>query len=595
MILRRLGWQLFLTNLVIATIAIGAVTWYGVQLYRKSYLEQTVEDERVRAFLIGKEYERAWSEGSGVAIDTLCKQLARRTATRITAILADGTVIGDSERDPATMDNHRNRPEVLTALTGEIGLSRRYSTSVQAEMMYVAAPIMAGNRVIGVVRTSLHMADVSRELHRFYGRIGMGAAGLVLICAVLSLLLSRRISRPVEAMRTGAQRFARGDLTSKIPVPSVQELGELATALNEMALLLDERIQTITRQANEREAILASMVEGIIAVDNEEKIIGLNRSAASMLAIEPLAAASRPVYEVIRHSGLQRFIHDALASIVSIETDLSFPAALSPDAERFMQVRGTALRNGAGQAIGALIVLNDVTRVRQLENVRKDFVANVSHELRTPLTSIKGFVETLQTGALDTPADARRFLDIICQQANRLDKIVEDLLALSAIEKGVESQSVELVADKVEDVLTAAVADCQHLARAKNIRLGITCAGECTARINPSLLQQAVTNLIDNAIKYSNEGREVMVRAESVEKEVRISVVDQGIGIEAQHLGRLFERFYRVDKARSRKLGGTGLGLSIVKHIALAHHATVTVQSTPGSGSVFCIHLPKGK
>ncbi len=262
------------------------------------------------------------------------------------------------------------------------------------------------------------------------------------------------------------------------------------------------------------------------------------------------------------------------------------------DHEGVLQARGAALHDARGRSIGAVVVLNDVTDFRRLEHIRRDFVANVSHELKTPITSIKGFVETLLDGAIHNAEDAERFLQIIAKQADRLDTIIEDLLSLSKIEQGEDSGDITLELGRVKDVVDSAAHDCQQKATERRIHVCTACEEQITARMNPQLLEQAVINLLDNAIKYSEPGSEVQVLASQFYDEVTITVSDRGCGIAAEHLPRIFERFYRVDKARSRKLGGTGLGLAIVKHIVQAHRGHVTVKSTASVGSVFTIHLP---
>jgi two-component system phosphate regulon sensor histidine kinase PhoR len=292
---------------------------------------------------------------------------------------------------------------------------------------------------------------------------------------------------------------------------------------------------------------------------------------------------------VVRNPELQNFIEQTLAGSEAVESQVII---LNEDEERYLQFRGTILRDATGNKIGTVVVFDDVTRLRKLENMRKDFVANVSHELKTPITSIKGFIETLMDGAINDPEDARRFLDIIARQTHRLNAIIDDLLTLSKIEQQTEKTQIQLQSSPLLPTLTAAAQLCEVRATPKDIRMRIDCSEDLTVSINPPLLEQAVVNLIDNAVKYSPEHGEVMIRALPNDTEVLIQVIDRGCGIEPRYLPRLFERFYRVDKARSRKLGGTGLGLAIVKHIVQAHDGRVTVESTPGTGSVFTIHLP---
>jgi len=294
------------------------------------------------------------------------------------------------------------------------------------------------------------------------------------------------------------------------------------------------------------------------------------------------------IQEVVRNTELQQIIRRALDSHEPVEGEI----AIRSEPRVFLQAHGTVLRDGTGECIGALVVLNDITRLRTLENMRKEFVANVSHELKTPITSIKASVETLLDGAMENREMARRFLDIVVRHADRLNAIVDDLLSLSRIEQEAENRQIELDALDVEPVLQAAVQSCLVTADERGINIQVSCANDLKARMNAPLIEQAVVNLIDNATKYSDPGGVVHVVAEQKGTEVRIDVRDTGCGIAPEHLQRVFERFYRVDKARSRNAGGTGLGLSIVKHIVQAHGGRVTVESALGKGSTFSLFLP---
>jgi len=315
----------------------------------------------------------------------------------------------------------------------------------------------------------------------------------------------------------------------------------------------------------------------------------MNQAAGQLLEIDPSSVHGRAIQEVVRNIDLLRFVARTLASMWPVEGDI----ILHNEGERFLQAHGTILRDTQGRGMGALIVLNDVTRLRRLENVRREFVANVVHEIRTPVTSIKGFSETLLDGALEDPKNAKQFLGVIARQTDRLNAIIEDILSLSRIEQEAENAEIVLREERLVDMLQVAIQLCETKAAAENVGINLVCEEDILARINPPLLEQAVVNLIDNAIKYSGQGSVIHIEAARKEAEIIISVRDEGCGIPEEHLPRLFERFYRVDKARSRKLGGTGLGLAIVKHIIQAHGGRVTVDSTLGKGSTFQLHLPK--
>jgi len=416
----------------------------------------------------------------------------------------------------------------------------------------------------------------------------IGGLYIALLAALAGISTTRKVNKPIAEVTEIVGSYSQGVLDKRLPSWNYGEFGELSEAINKMAAQLDARIHAISAQRNEQEAVFFSMMEGVLAFDAREKLININNAAMKMLGIEKSAVVGRYMQEVIRNIHLQRFISRALASHEVEEDEIS----LQPSAELIVHANGSVLRGQNGEVLGGLIVLNDITRLRQLENIRREFVANVSHELKTPITSIKGFVETLRDGAINDPEDTRRFLAIIARQTDRLNSIIEDLLSLSKIEEGTEKQQIVLEYGKIKNVLTSAIQSCELKAKNKGIALNLTCNEMLRANINAQLLEQAVVNLIDNAIKYSDDGKSVEVSGIKNGEGVLVSVRDHGCGIEEKHLPRLFERFYRADKARSRELGGTGLGLAIVKHIALAHSGNVDVHSVPGQGSIFRIRLP---
>jgi two-component system phosphate regulon sensor histidine kinase PhoR len=585
---RRLLWQLYPSYLLITALSLVAVGVYASRSMHRSWLETTARDLRTRALLIRDEVSELVLSGSPDQVDRLCKRLGAESGTRITVILPSGKVIGDSEEDPARMENHADRPEIIKALSGSNGVSTRYSPTLGINMMYAAIPLESEGETVAVLRTSLPLTSIDAAIRALYARIAVGVLVVAALAAGVSLFVSRRISRPIEDIKHGALRFASGELRSRLAVPDSEEIGALAEAMNEMAAQLDDRIGATLRQRNELEAVLASMIEGVLAVDPEERLIGMNQAAAAMLGVDPERARGQSIQEVIRNTRLQEFAAQALSASEPVEGEM----IVAGDQELYLQAHGTSLRDAQGRKIGAVVVLNDVTRLRGLERMRREFVANVSHELRTPITSIKGFVETLLDGALENQTDAKRFLSVLGRQADRLNAIIEDLLLLSSIEQSTERAEVELQEAGIADVLRSASELCEPKSKEKSIAVTVACPADLTLRVNPALLEEALVNLIDNAVKHSDAGARVAVEAKREQGEVVISVADQGCGIEPEHLPRLFERFYRVDRGRSRKLGGTGLGLAIVKHIALAHGGRVSVDSTPGRGSIFRIHLP---
>ncbi len=589
---KRLLWQVFAPFVTITLLALLAASWLFSGTLDQFHTEQTRQELEARARIVAAQVGEHLRPEEMRRVDALCKKLGALSLTRLTVILPDGRVLGDTSEDPQQMDNHASRPEVVAALGGVVGTATRYSHTVQQKMMYVAVPVTESGRIVGCVRTALSLARVDRARQAVVSQLTGIALAVGLAASLLSFALVRRISRPLAEMRDGAQRFARGELTGRLPLYASEELAGLAEAMNLMASQLDERIRAVVGQRNEQEAVLASMIEGVLAIDREEKILRLNQAAAALLDLPPEGVVGRRIQEVLRKPDLQKFVAEAMRSAHPIETEIRL---LIRGEERFLQTHGTPLRDATGREIGVLVVLNDITRLQRLENIRRDFVANVSHELKTPITAIKGSVETLLDGALTEADSAPRFLEIIARQADRLNAIIEDLLALSRIEQEEEKSGIQLAEVNVAVVIQSALQSCQVKARDKQVRFTVECPSDLHCQANALLLEQALINLVDNAIKYSGEGGAIRIAVHAAATGLEIIVRDFGCGIAREHLPRLFERFYRVDKGRSRKQGGTGLGLAIVKHIVQAHGGQIAVDSTPGEGSTFTIQLPKAQ
>jgi two-component system phosphate regulon sensor histidine kinase PhoR len=585
---KRLLWRIYPYYLVIALVSLAGMTWYDSAAVRSFYLERSEADLQARAVLLEKPFTAELAAGHFSQIDTLCKELGLQTEMRITAILPNGKVVGDTQESPDRMGDHSDRPEIIQAFAGNVGRDTRYSDTLHELRAYVAVPLFDNGKLIGALRTSMSMSAIDHALDAIRIRIALLCLFLAVFVAAVSWWLSRRISRPLEMLEIGAKRLAEGDFSHKLPVSDIREFGAVAESLNQMAATLDEKIRDIMNQGNEREAILSSMAEGVLAVDRSERLLRINEAAAKLLGIDAAKAHGRTLQEVVRNHELQSLLAGVLSTHQNKEEEI---VLRSDRGERHLQAQGTVLRDSR-ETIGALVILHEVTQLKKLEKVRRDFVANVSHELRTPVTSIKGFVETLLDGAMNNPDELRRFLQIVAVQTDRLNAIIEDLLTLSRIEQEEEKSEIALGQGSLRNVLETAIEVCRMKASEKNICMEMDCDAELMAAMNAPLLEQAVINLIDNAIKYSHPDQPIRLSAERVDGEIVIRVQDQGCGISREHLSRIFERFYRVDKARSRKLGGTGLGLAIVKHIAQAHGGRSTVESVVGKGSTFSIHLP---
>jgi two-component system phosphate regulon sensor histidine kinase PhoR len=586
---RRLFYQLIPSYLIITLTAVISVGWFALRLAEQFGRDQVATELQDWARTFSNLLPSDWTPNSAPHLIWSEKVVASASGLRVALVLPSGRILYRTGEKPVDAEEPIDRPEITGALNGNLTIDIRYVPDRGQRVSYLALPVVREGQVIAVIQASQPLGEIGGKINRMRTGIVLVGIAMIVLGGLLSYWMSRRISRPINEIRQGAERFARGDLEHTLPIPESEELAGLAEALNEMAVQLQERIQMFVRQTNEQKAIVGSMVEGLLAVDHQERIISLNKSCCQLLGVEEGHAHGRSLQEVVRNADLRRFVTRVLSSEEAIDDDV----VLHGNSEGVLQARGAALHDASGRGIGAVVVLNDVTEFRRLEHIRRDFVANVSHELKTPITSIKGFVETLLDGAMQDPVDTERFLTIVARQADRLNAIIEDLLSLSKVEQGEEEGDIVLLEGQVVGVLASAVHECTRRASARDIQLRMTCNEDLIAQMNAPLLEQAVINLLDNAIQYSDPGSEVQLLGRQSEREIAISVADTGCGISAEHLPRIFERFYRVDRARSRKLGGTGLGLAIVKHIVQAHGGHVSVKSSVGNGSTFTLHLPR--
>jgi len=467
-------------------------------------------------------------------------------------------------------------------------VASRRSPTLGVDTIYVAVPVPLpdGN---AVARAAGRMEGLAGSLRALRLQLLAGLLLALLLSAGVGLVAARRVALPLRELTLGAERFSRGDYSVRLPPHRVREIDDLAASFNRAAEALAARLEAETRRGDEREAVLGSMGEGVLAVDPAERILSLNPAAAALLGLAGEEAVGRALQEAVRNSELHGIVGRTLREGAPGEGEITLGGN---GGERALKVTASPLVDRRGAVIGGLFVLADITRLRRLEKVRSDFVANVSHELRTPITSIKAAAETLLAGAKGDPAALERFLGMIAKHSERLNSLVEDLLRLSRIEREGERGGVPLAPGPVAEVLEEAVEAIRPLAEAGRHPVEVVCPPGLTVLRDPALLTQAVVNLLDNAVKYSGEGRPIRVTGRQAPGGAEIEVRDEGNGIPPEHLPRLFERFYRVDPARSRTLGGTGLGLAIVKHIVAAHHGTVSVKSEPGKGSAFTIRLP---
>ena len=586
---QRLLWKIFTSFLWVNVISLVVLTWFATFTIRHFQLDQTRSNLVNAGQLLLPTLKPALQDRT--LLSQLVKAWRNDEALRVTVIDPKGLVLADNHFEPSMMENHSDRPELMKARKNQIASSVRFSSTAQQRNIYVAIPINENGQVAGYLRLSRSMAGVDALVRGFQFRILIGWLILSFITGYFILRVSRKISRPLEHFRSSLQRYAfeeTGIFHPEEPKDFPREIEQLAQVMDLMATRLDERTMSLVNQRHEEEVILASMNEAVLAVDDQARIIRLNTSAARLFQLNPESSRGKKFQELVRNDNLNKFLRQVLESL---EPKIAEIKLFKPD-PIYLEAHGSRLRNANGDLLGAVIVLNDVTRLKNLENLRRDFVGNVTHELRTPITSIKGFIETLLDGENHDPNDVQRFLNIISRQADRLNHIIDDLLSLSKIEQRNESTNLELEHQNLRKVLESALWSIRDRAEEKQIMLVLHCHQDLEADLHASLFEQAITNLVDNAVKYSEPNKTVAVRAEKIEDALQIQVEDQGHGIPASHLSRLFERFYRVDKGRSRAMGGTGLGLSIVKHIVAAHHGRIEVTSEVGKGSIFTIRLP---
>ena len=585
---RKLFTLIFPSFLIIILIAVILLGSYESGIIRKFYIDTVISDMKVRADLITNRIIDNNLLSMPEKLQKECIQLSRIAGVRITIIRNDGKVLNDSHKNPELMDNHKDRPEIIKALSGNTGHSIRYSYTLKRELLYLAVPCFYDNNLKAVVRVAIPFSDYQKTLLKYQLKLIWGGLIILFLSGIVSYLISKGISRPIEEIKKGADRFAKGDFSLPVDGTGTKEITALADTMNLMAKQLDQRIRTISMQQKEQEAMLRSMKEGILAVDKEEKIIKINKAASVYLGIDRKDINKKHVYEVIRHKEILEFIDEAMGEKNHLEKEVVIEA----NEYKVLLLSSDLIKDESEHIFGSVIVINDITRIKQWDKIRMEFVANVSHELKTPITSIKGYVETLARGKVRDKDTTGRFLNIILRQAERMNSIIDDLLELSKLE---QQGSSELKLERIEipHVIRSAVQQCIHKAEEKNICIDIESTGEAAALADGALLEQALINLIDNAVKYSDENSKVLVFTREEAAVVIIEIKDWGCGIPEEHQSRIFERFYRVDKGRSRELGGTGLGLSIVKHIILAHKGKIYVRSVSGQGSTFTIVLNK--
>ncbi len=574
--------KLLLTSLLVVT-----VTLLGLDFYLERYAAYR-QTQSVEKRLAGQG-EILTGELQKTPVTQLAdwvRDAARRSRCRVTVISLSGEVLADSKEDPAVVGNLANRPEVRQASTARLGFSIRNSKENGQSFCFVAIQCSHQNQAGAILRVAAPVAGLDRTLAAIRWRIFAAALFAALLSLILAYCFSRSFTRRIVALEAVSEKLV-GD-SQCVPdslLEADDELGALAKSLNRAAGQLRDLLEQVRSESARREAILASMREGVMAVDHDLCLTFYNESFSRLTGVDPLLPSHAPLLEAVRDLGLSEMLGDVLAEGKPLKKTLQLQAA----GAHIFEVQATPLAEGGN--VGAIAILHDVTELERLERVRKDFVANVSHELRTPLTAIRGYAEALLEGALEDTGHRRNFVEVILAHSRRLGNITSDLLILSELESGREATEFERV--NLRAVAEGALRTVEAEARVRGVTLKTGRLEDVEVLGHRLRVEQAILNLVDNAVKFNQTGGEVRIESGMGSgNRGFVSVADTGIGISSEHLSRIFERFYRVDKARSREVGGTGLGLSIVRHIVERMGGTVQVESRLGKGSTFTIFLP---
>jgi two-component system phosphate regulon sensor histidine kinase PhoR len=578
----RFRWKVFIGAMAAAAISLlvlALLLSWQVRAEQRALIERQLTDE---ARLIADLFSSI-TAAADASLDAEADRLGRFSATRVTLVAADGRVVGDSAQTPgelAALDNHANRPEILAARSGQPGVATRYSTTVGTDMLYVA--IRATRPGVAYVRLALPLTTIDAQLRTIRTTTLLAMGATVPVALLVSWIVSISLGRRVKGIADVASRYAAGDLSRPAHDYGGDELGDVARVMDASVQELGRRIEELSRDRARMGAVLTGMVEGVLVVDGRGRLQMVNRAAQKMLRVDE-QSVGRPYVEVIRHPDISAQLATALGGD---EVD-SRELALVRDPGRTFVARAAPVASAGGG--GAVLVLHDITDLRRADQIRRDFVANVSHELRTPLTAIRGYVEAL----LDEPLDAdntKKFLEIIFRHSTRMERLVKDLLRLARLDA--RQETLEMATCDMRQIFNAAVADVAPTIEVKDQRITIDVPPEAASvGADPAKLHDVVRNLVENAVNYSPDGAEVRLSTARDNGAFTIIVADSGPGIPPEDLSRVFERFYRVDKARARP-GGTGLGLAIVRHLVELHGGEASAANRSEGGAVFTVKLP---
>jgi len=566
--------KIFIGYLLIIFALSSLILVLSLNTVQEFYRDVLTESLRNLAYTLNPEVAHFLGMGRADELDRFIKNLGSKIHTRVTIIATDGTVLADSDENVQSMENHSHRPEVVEALQGKTGKSIRFSSTANRDMLYVAVPIEKNGKITGVIRTSLFLKDIDNLLTKLNYHVARVSLGIVLIALLGAFLISNSVVRPIKNLTSAARKVASGDFSVRVFLKTKDELRELADSFNRMNEEMQRMFSELGRQKEELNSIIHSLQEGLLVLDKQGRIIRANESFRRIAGSQPVEG--KLYWETLRNPQLAELLKKAGIEKRKFVKELTL-------GDKVFMCSVTPLEGGEG----IVSIFHDITEIKNIERIKKDFVINVSHELRTPLTAIKGYAETLREEVDAAPV--KKYVEIIQRNTDRLINIVNDLLLLSNLE---EKAALELEDIDLRDFLENVTKIFDQRLKDKQLSLVIDVKENLpTIKADLFKLEQMLVNLLDNAVKYTDCG-EIAISVDAQEKKVRIQIKDTGIGIPKDDIPRIFERFYVVDKSRSRKSGGTGLGLSIVKHIVLLHNGTINIESAPGQGTAVTITLP---
>lgn len=579
----NIRWRIAVPYVILILLATTTLTVYFSGFVRQTYLADLRAQLTGEARLAGEAIAPVLADGGAVeTIDPLANRWGELLAARVTIIRADGVVLGDSHEHPAAMENHLDRPEVQQALINGVGISTRHSRTMGYEMMYAAVPVKAGGQLLGIARVALPLTRIETSVARLRRTIAVASLLTAMLAGLLALFIAGQLARPLRDLTRLAERMAHGDLDGRIRLSSHDQVGRLADAFNRMATEIQTQMEALADQRNTLTAVLTHMVDGVVITDGKGRVRLVNPAAAQMLGFSQDTVMGKSFVAVARdHQAVQVWRNCRESGTEQSETVEIVGGG------PFLRVVATPLHDTPQS--GYLVLLQNLSQIRRLETVRRDFISNISHELRTPLASLKALVDTLHDGALDDPPVAHRFLEHMETEVDAMTQMVQELLELSRIESG--QVPLRLKPTPVADIVLPPVERLRTQAERAGLRLTIDLPPDLPPLLaDVERVQQVITNLVHNGIKFTPPGGEVSLSAGQAGDEIIISVRDTGVGIPSDDLPRIFERFYKADRARSG--GGTGLGLAIAKHIVLAHGGRIWAKSVEGKGSTFYVSLP---